>query len=59
MGRSMLLLLLLLLAPAVMAQTYTAGDFSDFGMGVQQVHLAQGKDPTSMMVSRESQCRLP
>lgn len=57
MGRS--ILLLFLLAPAVMAQTYPAGAFSDFGMGVQQVHLAQGKNPTSMMVSRESLCRLP
>lgn len=57
MGRSMLLLLLLL-APTLMAQAYTPGDFSDFGMGVQQVHLAQGKDPTSMVVSSESRCRL-
>lgn len=49
MGRSMLGFLLL--APVLMAQAYTPGDFSDFGMGVQQVHLAQGKDPTSMTVN--------
>jgi hypothetical protein len=33
------------------ATQYQAGDFSDFGKGVQQVHLAQGKDQSSMVVS--------
>lgn len=36
---------------AVNAQEYVAGMFSDFGMGIQQVHLAQGKDYSTMVVS--------
>ena len=38
--------------PAVaVAQQYMPGEYSDFGMGVQQVHLAQGKNPSTMVVS--------
>lgn len=39
------------LSTATVAQQYVPGMYSDFGMGVQQVHLAQGKDSSSMVVS--------
>lgn len=37
-------------AQVTSAPTPTPGAFSDFGMGVQQVHLAQGKTPSTMVV---------
>lgn len=61
MGRPILSLRFLLPAlalalawlPAAVAggAAYEPGEYSDFGTGIQQVHLAQGKDPTSMVVS--------